>query len=245
VRGTDSNPEVAESIRRERAGVHSQFVTLEVANQYYRDYFARPAKGAEVAAHRSAELVVRVYENQRFVPVRGFSRQHLFIVSDPPALSDVTGQCKFPYIVLENAQPPSGYRWKTGSVLGVPQGWCHDSNPKSLGILSNIGLTPEQIEVRNRKLALQKGAQLLTTKGVQDIESSNDDLEDSDDEDNGKGKKKDSWSGRIEDWADGLVYGHSFSRFEVHAQTGKYHFGPGTKDVVRRRLMVRTCELIE
>lgn len=82
-------------------------------------------------------------------------------------------------------------------MLGVPQGWTYDNNPKSLGIHNNAGLTPEQIETRNRKVALEKGAQLLSAKGVEDIDDSNDaDLMDSDDEETSKGAKKDTWSGK-------------------------------------------------
>ena len=82
-------------------------------------------------------------------------------------------------------------------MLGVPQGWTYDNNPKSLGIHNNTGLTPEQIETRNRRVALEKGAQLLTAKGVEVIDDSNDaDLMDSDDEESNKGAKKDTWSGK-------------------------------------------------
>ena len=52
-----------------------------------------------------------VWQNQRFVPVVGFSRQNLFLVRDPPALSDVTGHLRFPSVSLEYASPPSGYKW--------------------------------------------------------------------------------------------------------------------------------------
>ena len=52
-----------------------------------------------------------VWQNQRFVPMVGFSRQNLFLVRDPPALSDVTGHLRFPSVSLEYASPPSGYKW--------------------------------------------------------------------------------------------------------------------------------------
>jgi len=70
------------------------------------------ADATEVLLQRGVfkRLLIVVYENQRFLPLAGFSSKNLFF-TDPDQYSDWSGQHHFPYKVLERAPPPDGYRW--------------------------------------------------------------------------------------------------------------------------------------
>ena len=71
-------------------------------------------------------LMVVVYENERFLPIAGFTKKNL-IFGDPHGYSDWSGLHRFPCSVLERAVPPPGYRW-----CDVCEGWKITTDPSYL-----------------------------------------------------------------------------------------------------------------
>ncbi len=220
---------------------------IEDDHLYYTTYFCTEAPQSEDGplVEEGEELLVSVWQNQRFVPLVGFSRQNLFLVRDPPALSDVTGHLRFPSVSLEYASPPSGYKW---ADTEDGRNWCISDDRVDV-LEMERELTGE--EKREKALAESLEAGLETASKVKFSAAGEDDELSSDDSSGDeaaaksrkKGPKRDSksWSGDIRDWEEGWVYAHAFHRFAVHRKTKAYHFLPGIKDTVRRRRIERRC----
>lgn len=91
--------------------------------QFYLQKFCHPVVHGFVVENEHAAgvedvICVSVFENQRFLPINGFSALNLVIGLDPAKLSDMDG-CKFPDRYLRLATPPDGYEWVPDSSFKV------------------------------------------------------------------------------------------------------------------------------
>jgi hypothetical protein len=225
---------------------------LEEDHLFYTTYFTREAHKVEgrPPAPNGDELLVIVWQNQRFVPIVGFSHQGLFLMRDPPALSDETGHVRFPSSTLEYAKAPPGYEW---ADTEDGEAWCvSDDKVDTLGLERD--LTAEELKAKELAESLAAGLESASkvnwNEAHEEADLSSD--ESSGDEAHMAKKKKNagktkivtkemSWSDEVKDWQDGWVYAHAFHRFSVHRKTHKYHYQPGVKDTVRRRRLERRC----
>jgi hypothetical protein len=95
-------------------------------NNFYMQFFTFPSKDHD------GYILVRVCENQRYLPFKGWNCLNL-LPTDPAKLSSQQGE-KFPYRYLKSTDPPLGYHWPDTAPEGNP-GWCvedeiHDSGWK-------------------------------------------------------------------------------------------------------------------
>ena len=98
---------------------------VEKDNLYYTTYFCKEAPQREDGplVEEGQSCWCPCGRTSALSPFVGFSRQNLFLVRDPPALSDVTGHLRFPSVSLEYAEPPmatSGPTQKTDRTGASP-----------------------------------------------------------------------------------------------------------------------------
>jgi hypothetical protein len=96
---------------------------LRATDQYanfYTTYFLKPQP-------RTKYSLVVVFENQRYVPLVGWSSANLLTFTDHAKFSDLAGR-RFPEACLEGAFPPRGHQWASAEL---PAGHDHgrDSQP--------------------------------------------------------------------------------------------------------------------
>jgi hypothetical protein len=83
--------------------------------QFYLEYFCVPVihgfrVETEPANGTEDTVCVIIFENQRYLPLKGFSSLNLIVGVDPAKLSNAAG-VKFPDRYLRRTPPPEGYEW--------------------------------------------------------------------------------------------------------------------------------------
>jgi hypothetical protein len=108
--------------RLRKANVANPEVHLKL-NSFYMQYFAF---GCDFPGF----ILIRVCENQRYIPFKGWNCLHL-LPTDPAKLSNDHGE-KFPYRYLKSTDPPLGYHWPDVPPVGNV-GWSVEEDTEDGG----------------------------------------------------------------------------------------------------------------
>jgi hypothetical protein len=108
--------------RLRKANIANPEVHLKM-NTFYMQYFA-------YQCDYPGFILIRVCENQRYLPIKGWNCLHL-LPTDPAKLSSAQGE-KFPYRYLKSTDPPLGYHWPTVAPIGHA-GWCVEEDTVDSG----------------------------------------------------------------------------------------------------------------
>jgi hypothetical protein len=173
----------------------------------------------------SEYLLVSVFENQRYLPLTGWSSACLLPFTDHAMFSNVVG-VKYPFTHLNRSSPPKGCKWifqqlvipsssssSSATATGGSGALVTHIDETSLGHLTE---TTEDSPLPPRPLSPQR------VKGLTDFEVDSDYLQTD---------------------PEGWVYAANFKRFTIHLSENSSHCFRKGKDLVRRRRWIRVARV--